>query len=369
MTVHDLSESAPETLKEEAFGNVWLRDLLDAPARRVLSFTFVARPSSLVLNDPANNILQNAHTLVAELEAVRNLSDSSERPLLFLCHGLGGILVKKALAFSATQVSRKVEHKYSIYISTYAIIFFATPHTGFTPTLWQSISRKSSSSSMQPADLSQIISRFNETLQTIADEFSPLVKQFNIYFFWESKPTQLGDIYDYVVSQESAAPTWDRSERCGINATHSQMCNFNSDTSPGFITVKAALKRYGSECHCIINMRWNIARRFLETQRSIEATELVGFDVHQSNKPFTYLNSPKYKRKDSKLENRYYHVPHSVSTIYTGWESVTKEIQRSLLTPQSPVIHRRRRVFVLYGLGGSGKTQFCLKFVHDNRAR
>ena len=369
VTVHGLYESAEATWKEQASGILWLKDLLDAPARRVLNFGFTAGPSSLLVDDPANNILQNAHTLVAELEAIRNITETPERPLLFLCHGLGGILVKKALAFSATQVSKKVEHKYSIYISTYAIVFFATPHFGFTPTVWQSISQETSSPSKQHSDLPLMISRFDETLQTVADEFSPLVKQFNIYFFWESKRSQLGDVTDYVVSQESAAPTWDRTERCGIQATHSLMCKFDNELSPGYTTVKAALKRYGSDCHSVIRLRWNIARRFLETQRSIEATELVGFDVHQSNKPFTYLNSPKFERKQSFVENKYYYVPHNVSSIYTGWDSVTKQIQQSLLTPQSPVFHRQRRIFVLYGLGGSGKTQFCLKFVHDNRAR
>jgi hypothetical protein len=34
--------------------------------------------------------------------------------------------------------------------------------------------------------------------------------------------------------------------------------------------------------------------------------------------------------------------------------------------PSSP---RSRKSFLLYGLGGSGKTQICLKFVEENRNR
>jgi GTPase SAR1 family protein len=30
---------------------------------------------------------------------------------------------------------------------------------------------------------------------------------------------------------------------------------------------------------------------------------------------------------------------------------------------------RRRKGFLLYGLGGSGKTQICLKFIEDNQDR
>jgi hypothetical protein len=37
-----------------------------------------------------------ATTLIAALYAERELSNASERPIIFICHGFGGILVKRA---------------------------------------------------------------------------------------------------------------------------------------------------------------------------------------------------------------------------------------------------------------------------------
>lgn len=371
MTVHGPFENAHQTWTADPRGKTWLGEVLDpaSPIRRVLNFSYIASPRILLGEDPANNLLQTAHTLVADLEATRQLSNTSGRPIIFICHDLGGIIVKKALAFSATQVSHHVEHKYSIYISTYAIMFFGTPHFGYTKALWKGVFKQHPSFVRRHTDQSSSITSFDETLQNITHDFAPLVKQFHLYFFWEGRPTPLDNAVDFVVSQDSAAPFLDGTERCGIDATHSHMCKLDGATSPGSTIVRAALKRYTSRCHATIESRWERARRFLGTQRSIEAQELVGFDVHEGNKPFTYLNSPKYDRKESSMENRYYFVPHNVSTFYTGWQMIAQELHEGLLLQHSPRLDDTRRVYVIYGLGGSGKTQSCLKFVHDYRKR
>lgn len=371
MTVHGPFESALQTWAGDPSGKTWLEEVLDpvTPVRRVLNFSYEASTNILLGEDPANNLLQTAHTLVADLEARRQLSNTSGRPIIFICHDLGGVIVKKALAFSATQVSNQVEHKYSIYISTYAIMFFGTPHFGYTRALWKSVFKQHPQFLRRHTDPSSSIASFDETLQNITDEFAPLVKQFHLYFFWEGKPSRLGNAVDFVVSHESAGPLWDKTERCGIDATHSQMCKLDRASSPTFTVVTAAIKRYTSQCHATIGFRWEMAMKFLGTQRSIEAQELVGFDVHESNQPFTYLNSPKYDRKEPTMENKYYFVPHNVSTFYTGWQAIAQDLQESLLLQHSPRLDETRKVYVIYGLGGSGKTQSCLKFVHDYRKR
>lgn len=150
--------------------------------------------------------MHHAQTLVAELEAVRALSNARERPIIFICHGLGGILVKKALAYSATRTSNKVEHLYSIFISTYGILFMGTPHSGLEHTAWQTILQGSAAREVPPSGLLQVLIKNSETLQNITDQFAPLVKQFHIYFFWECIETDLGSKKGYVVREDSAAP-------------------------------------------------------------------------------------------------------------------------------------------------------------------
>jgi len=314
--------------------------------------------------------MHHAQTLIAELEAIRALTNAGERPIIFVCHGLGGILAKKALAYSATRTSKKVEHLYSIYISTYGILFMGTPHHGLEHAAWQSIVQSSVAAKGTPSGLLQALLKNSETLQNITDQFAPLVKQFRLYFFWECIETKMGSKSGYTVREDSAAPIWDNTERSGIYATHAQMCRFANRESAEFQTVLAALLRYARGAQETIGPRWSSAKRFLATQRSIEAAELIGFDVHNNNAPFL-CESPKVHQDDAgrKLRNKYFRVPHNVSSIFTGRDVITQVLQKKILGSTDSKARKQQKRFVLYGLGGSGKTQFCLKFVQDNRDR
>ena len=358
VAVHGLEEDPREAWTCPKTHTLWLRDLLPfnkLPAR-VLTFGYNARVSSFFGNDSSDSIQQHAHTLIAELEALRALDNTAERPIIFVCHGLGGLLVKKALAYSASRTSKKVEHLYSVFISTYAILFFGTPHNGIEKASWVQTRGYASS------NLERSIEKNSETLQNITDQFAPLMKQFHICFFWEIFQTVTGVNKTFIVSEDSAAPILDDTERSGINATHSQMCRFDGLVSPGFSIVLAALLRYTKESHATVRLRWIEARKFLATQRKYEASELVGFDVRNHNKPFTYRNEGARK-----IQNKYYRIPHNVSNIYTGRDDFTQGLREKMLVSTPSLGVRRQRRFVLYGLGGSGKTQFCLKFVQENR--
>lgn len=65
------------------------------------------------------------------------------------------------------------------------------------------------------------------------------------------------------------------------------------------------------------------------------------------------------------LKPRPIHLRKAVSDIYTGREAQLDLLQEYFAKPGPP---EQRRV-VIYGVGGSGKTEFCYKFVHDNLER
>jgi Cdc6-like AAA superfamily ATPase len=65
--------------------------------------------------------------------------------------------------------------------------------------------------------------------------------------------------------------------------------------------------------------------------------------------------------------NLYFEVPQSVCSIFTGRRSELEKLEKSLLSPtpsHQPCVQKR---FVIFGLGGSGKTEFCRKFAQENR--
>jgi Cdc6-like AAA superfamily ATPase len=67
--------------------------------------------------------------------------------------------------------------------------------------------------------------------------------------------------------------------------------------------------------------------------------------------------------------NKYYYVPSNLSGIFTGRDDGIQKLCNSCLPPKPKDRLTEQKRFVLYGLGGSGKTQACLKFAQDYRER
>ena len=75
----------------------WPKDLLpaDLPATRIMTFEY----NTLVLNEPPPQIRDLAKILLDSLIINRRLSRAGSRPLVFVAHSLGGLLVKRVQAF------------------------------------------------------------------------------------------------------------------------------------------------------------------------------------------------------------------------------------------------------------------------------
>ncbi|KAF7874770.1 hypothetical protein EAF04_001944 [Stromatinia cepivora] len=65
--------------------------------------------------------------------------------------------------------------------------------------------------------------------------------------------------------------------------------------------------------------------------------------------------------------NKHFYVPKAVSSIFTGRKRLLKELVEVSFasSPDSPA----QKHFVVRGLGGSGKTEFCCKFAQVNREK
>lgn len=69
------------------------------------------------------------------------------------------------------------------------------------------------------------------------------------------------------------------------------------------------------------------------------------------------------------LKNKYYNIPYNVSSTFTGRDGICQRLQETCLLSSGALALTGQKRFVLYGLGGSGKTQICLKFAQDNREK
>jgi hypothetical protein len=64
--------------------------------------------------------------------------------------------------------------------------------------------------------------------------------------------------------------------------------------------------------------------------------------------------------------NKHLYLPQSVSNMFTGRESLLEDLKNAF---DDPANKNERKCFVLYGLGGSGKSQFCCKFAQKYKQR
>ncbi|MCJ1281741.1 Serine active site containing protein 1 [Xylographa opegraphella] len=125
VAVHGLNPKNTEFHAEATweFGNtLWLRDFLPQklPNARVLLFGYNA---NVAFETSAAGVREQAMNLLNRIASKRE--DVEERPIIFVTHSLGGIVVKRAL------VEAKLDKTYDfVHRSTYGVVFFGTPHRG-----------------------------------------------------------------------------------------------------------------------------------------------------------------------------------------------------------------------------------------------
>lgn len=320
-----------------------------------------------------DKIQSHATTLVADLEGERNLGNASRRPVIFVCHGLGGIIVKSALIHSASRTSHFTSHLNAIYVSTFAILFFGTPHDHIDVGKWLTAG-SSISTAHQPKrntsipDIGTDISPTVHTLEVITNQFAPLMKKVHMYLFWEGVRTQLANGADFMVGPSSAAPHIYDTERCGIlDSNHSDMTKFHQSDS-AYRTVISALVKYCHSAPEIVAYRWKEATESLMRMRRNEASELTGLLVDIPDKiPFS--TESKNNPIDLALQNEHFNPPCNVSLDFIGQEETMEALQKAFNPEEQSSSTKQQKRFVIYGIGGSGKTQISAKYAQTNRKR
>jgi hypothetical protein len=359
IAVHDLFEGADETWTDPTSKILWLRDLF--PWRRhnvrMLLYEYDAKGLISPASRSGDRISSLAATFVGELCADRQNDNGEKRPIIFVCHGFGGLLVKSALVYSSSVRSDKLEHLRSVYISTFGILFLATPHQGFQQKVLVLPQRQSLPGPSQ--FMINLVS--SDILQDITDQFVPLSKRFRLFNFWEQEETVDGDISTLIVAEASAAPLDADSERCGIMSNHSGMCKFKHSGDGGYSVIRAALERYLNDAPRMTKSRWTSDREQIGLERRAIATSLFSESTRLLRRTDTELSSP-----GSINEHFFARGP---VKYFTGRALHAQHVAECFGAIKSRDSSTTPKIFVIHGMGGSGKTQFCKKIAFDSRER
>jgi protein SERAC1 len=117
------------------------------------------------------------------------------RSIVFICHSLGGLVVKEALIKSAAYNShRRHPTLAEIYASTIGVIFLGTPHRGSDQeTLGEVAANVAKLSFRQPnKQLLQTLKRESHILESQRDQFTTISSNLSIVCIREELPTGVG---------------------------------------------------------------------------------------------------------------------------------------------------------------------------------
>jgi hypothetical protein len=201
-----------------------------------------------------------------------------------------------------------------------------------------------------------------ETLRMIEAAFAPLIKQFRVYFFWESVETSLGKVRSVMVDQSSAAPAnLDNTERMGIQSDHLGMVKYASSSCQTYISVLAALIRYCQDASSLISHRWKLAEANISRARANEAFELTGlvYEIQDSQRRHgSAVTGIKAPRKQIDLPRRPF-------VHYVGRSGMSHDLEKAFFSSRGEL----QKIFVLCGMPGTGKTEISIQFARDNQHR
>lgn len=186
--------------------------------------------SRLTINDFALDLLER-------LRLVRKHSAEQQRPLIFICHSLGGVLFKEVLIHATLDTSTHGPIAHCIR----GVIFLGTPHRGSrSASQAQIISKIVNTATLGSgvrSDLLRTLQVPSPELETISRHATQLLKKISIVSFYERKPLGFG----VIVEPFSAILGLPNERAVPINADHRKIAKVSPQKMERYLPITAAV--------------------------------------------------------------------------------------------------------------------------------
>jgi hypothetical protein len=145
---------------------------------------------SMVFNYLPQALYLHSNRLIEQLADLRSGDAEKRRPIIFIAHSLGGLIVKSALVHTSVAVDERDTRLKAIELLTLGVLFFGTPHREVQWKRWSDLLVKmfhvaglaSLDKAIQPlADQAQLLNLQIERYKSIEANF------FNFSFYEKSK--------------------------------------------------------------------------------------------------------------------------------------------------------------------------------------
>ncbi|XP_037304920.1 protein SERAC1 [Pungitius pungitius] len=196
----ELSEEEKEAESREDYTECWPKSWLaaDCPNLRVLSVEYDSHLSDWMAKCPAENQRKSLAYRSRELLKKLKLAGVGERPVVWVAHSMGGLLVKKMLLDASED-----PEMHGLLNNTKGIMFYSVPHRGTFMAEYSVSVRYLLFPSVEVRELckdSPALRDLNENFLNIAKE-----KEFQVLSFAETLPTNIGPMIKILVVPTQSA--------------------------------------------------------------------------------------------------------------------------------------------------------------------
>ncbi|KAK0761662.1 hypothetical protein N5P37_005644, partial [Trichoderma harzianum] len=252
-------------------GRMWLRHFLsqDLPYCRTMTYGYNSKLSTCGID----TIMDYSRGLMEALKKIRNTEELRQRPLFFIAHSFGGIILAHCLV-KAVQTNEDDHATIAmLHKATYGILFFGTPHKGLVV---NDIEKMLASQDNHPRSaLLQQIRVKSDLLENQLADFKNLVRDRKIVSFYETGQTRqlqfdsdsqrwerTGDFITKVDNDSALLQLPDFMEdKIPLDSDHSMMVKFDNRNDIGYTSALHKLQQFEQEASNVVKARFSRVRR------------------------------------------------------------------------------------------------------------
>lgn len=196
--VHGLSGHRINTWSDGKI--MWPRDLLPEkiPNARIMTvrlsdkvagdidnvqFGYESNPIRFLQQQGTQTILSHAQDLLQELKIEREDEEQQKRPIIFVGHSMGGLIIKQAMCKANEYASRRIyQREAKIVQYCTAMVFMGTPHRGADTAAWATTATRLAKAIGKAGndDIVASLKSGSPVLQSLNDTFAGIQARFNI---------------------------------------------------------------------------------------------------------------------------------------------------------------------------------------------
>jgi hypothetical protein len=275
VAVHGLGGHAFNTWTHRN-NTMWLRDsaLDELPKARIYTFGY---NSAVAFSRNTSSIRDYAAALLEALAAKRRAPEHRTRPIIFVCHSLGGIVVKQAI-IKANNDSAAFSDMRDISQSVQGIVFLGTPHRGSSSADYSRILSLAVNAVGRSAqvtrftgstrtDLLQALRTNSRDLLSIGEDFSRLADGFAIASFIETN--RMPGMDSLIVDDSSGFIGFPRERKIHLqDRDHREIAKYSSLRDVGLQSILSSIKNMSQNAITRSNARRRTLIRSLPYPRN-----------------------------------------------------------------------------------------------------